>query len=119
MLKWTYSRRYSVILHCAALQGAAGCGGGIRSLRREEFCVCLTNIKYQHAKEIADTLRQAIAEKTIECECSSIRVTASFGLSFVDDAGEATLPQLLKEADQAMYKAKDAGRNSVVAYCAM
>jgi len=68
---------------------------------------------------VAERLR-AIIEKTpfvLKNAGTAIELTASFGLSC--STGDADTPeQLLKQADQALYKAKADGRNRVVANAA-
>jgi len=44
------------------------------------------------------------------------RITASFGLTTAV-AGD-TVSSMLRRADEALYEAKDAGRNRVTAHCA-
>jgi PleD family two-component response regulator len=44
-----------------------------------------------------------------------LRVTSSFGLSSME-FGAANLKMLIDEADQALYAAKQAGRNKVVRF---
>ena len=40
-----------------------------------------------------------------------VQVSASLGVTFLSAAGEVDADQLLRQADQAMYQAKVAGRN--------
>jgi len=83
----------------------------------EEFCMLVTGVKAHQAQEFADQIR-----KLIENSCASAvlpgqaaRITASFGVvSF--DSGAATLAELIKQADQALYLAKSSGRNRVCRY---
>lgn len=77
----------------------------------EEFVVLMPETGTAGALKLAERLRMAIAEKTV----NGLTVTASIGVasaSIVDD--ECTLYRLLAEADQAMYAAKAAGRNRVL-----
>jgi diguanylate cyclase (GGDEF)-like protein len=82
----------------------------------EEFCMLVTGTVLR-AQEIAENCRHAI-ENT--CGAAVIpgetaRITASFGLSSFE-GGAATLTELIKQADQALYLAKDSGRNRVCRY---
>ncbi len=75
----------------------------------EEFCVVLPDIDDIVGLAIAERLR-----KTIEsAEMEGRRVTVSIGLSrrIPDD----TIAALLERADQALYRAKEGGRNQVQA----
>ncbi len=80
----------------------------------EEFAVLLPETALAQARDVAERLRQALAEVTVEVEAGAppIRVTASFGL-VVGDADIGTVDALFAHADQAMYAAKRAGRNRI------
>jgi diguanylate cyclase (GGDEF)-like protein len=74
----------------------------------EEFVVVLPSTELKQAQEVAERIRVAIASKPFALEASSIRVTISVGVA----AG--TLSHLLlSAADQALYRAKDLGRDRV------
>ncbi|MBW9087985.1 PleD family two-component system response regulator [Rhizobium wenxiniae] len=85
----------------------------------EEFVVVMPDTDAAAAAAVAERLR-AIIEKTpfvLKSAGTAISLTASFGLSC--STGDADTPeQLLKQADQALYKAKAEGRNRVVANAA-
>lgn len=85
----------------------------------EEFVVVMPDTDAAAAAAVAERLR-AIIEKTpfvLKGAGTAISLTASFGLSC--STGDADTPeQLLKQADQALYKAKAEGRNRVVANAA-
>ncbi len=76
----------------------------------EEFVVWLPRTGLQDAQCVADKLRAAIAAQP---HAGGHRVTASLGVAQWQ-AGEL-LSDVLLRADQAMYQAKHAGRNRVVA----
>ncbi|MCH9799137.1 MAG: GGDEF domain-containing protein [Betaproteobacteria bacterium] len=81
----------------------------------EEFAVQLPNISLKKAIRVAEKFRKAImAMPIVLSRQKSISITASFGVSDIGD----TIDNLLNHADQAMYKAKNNGRNLVVAYAA-
>jgi len=85
----------------------------------EEFVVILPNISPKDANSLAQRLRRKVSEITIDA--ASIMITISIGISRFDTAElfESALEnydQLLKEADQALYHAKRAGRNCVAYY---
>ncbi len=85
----------------------------------EEFIICLPNTGYEQGKKIAERIRRAVEELSINLLYlkEPIKVTASFGLaSSVPDENEST-DTLIIQADEAMYKAKEAGRNKVCAAC--
>lgn len=82
----------------------------------EEFLLVIPNCDSQTAKEIANRIRVRIFEEpfTSLLLTQSFHVTCSFGIA-IADAGTATVDLLLASADRALYAAKGAGRNSVVA----
>ncbi|TKB49383.1 GGDEF domain-containing protein [Ferrimonas sediminicola] len=76
----------------------------------EEFAVLLPNTPMAGALHVANTLQRAIAAHRVEWSGSALQVTASVGLASVSGR-EAELPDLLQQADTALYRAKHLGRN--------
>lgn len=77
----------------------------------EEF-VCLAIIKQdKEAEEVFERVRAALESIKLEAEGQPVRITASLGVTV---ALEQDLDSMLARADQAVYKAKEAGRNRVV-----
>ena len=74
----------------------------------EEFLVLLPQQDWRHAAMIAEKLRAAIASASFP---EVGRVTASFGVS--EYAAGDTVASLVKRADEALYRAKNQGRNRV------
>ena len=84
----------------------------------EEFAVVLPETGYERALEVARKLRGAVASRPFSHEGKDVGVTASFGLCGLDTvpAGERELAgRVLKVADAALYRSKQAGRNRVTA----
>ncbi|SEI42533.1 GGDEF domain-containing protein [Frateuria terrea] len=79
----------------------------------EEFGVLLPDCGLDSGIERAESIRRAIAALS-EREDPGIPVSASFGVAWTDESGY-DLRQLLMDADHALYRAKRAGRNCVVA----
>ncbi len=79
----------------------------------EEFIILLPETTLKDAIDFAERLRKGIEALLIDVEGGEpIGVTASFGVScFPQPAQDAE--QLLNQADQAMYQAKNSGRNAV------
>ena len=85
----------------------------------EEFTVCLPNTELEQGKRIAERMRRAIEELNISFLYlkEPIKITASFGVaSCIPKKGESA-DKLIRQADGAMYKAKEEGRNKVYAAC--
>jgi diguanylate cyclase (GGDEF)-like protein len=83
----------------------------------EEFCILLPGVDALRAAVVAERIRfrvEAQAGPGIR-SIPGLRVTASFGLSSLE-FGAAGLKTLIDEADQALYAAKQTGRNKVVRY---
>ena len=88
----------------------------------EEFLTILPEQPLETAFLAADRLRAAIEDLAIPHEAASPDadspriVTASVGLSRLAAGESKSVEHLLKEADDALYRAKKAGKNRVVAY---
>jgi len=84
----------------------------------EEFSALLVNAEKGKALEIAERIRGVIEAKHFEREDGGwLSVTISIGVSSLQAGGENTgniAEELVDRADQALYLAKNAGRNQVV-----
>ncbi len=80
----------------------------------EEFCIVLPGLDLAQAAVIAERLREKTQSQVGPGVRSipDLKVTASYGVSALQ-VGATSLPQLIEEADQALYAAKQAGRNIV------
>ena len=72
----------------------------------------LPNITYEKGIERAEEVRAAVASREFTSGPSAIRVTSSFGVAVYPQHG-LTRNTLISAADQALYKAKNAGHNQV------
>ena len=82
----------------------------------EEFAIVLPKTGYEQGLDVARKVRAAIAQPPFKTEGKSVDVTASFGVCGLDrvPAGERRLAErVLKIADAALYRSKNAGRNCV------
>jgi diguanylate cyclase (GGDEF)-like protein len=83
----------------------------------EELVLLLTQTGLPGALEAAGRLREQIAAAVHTVAGVSIQATASFGLATLDGATETIdHAELVARADQALYRAKSAGRNRVVVW---
>ncbi len=82
----------------------------------EEFVLVMPDTDMALAYRIGERLRQIIASAPFEVESTNrpLDITISIGVSALDGAAD-TPEELLKRADQALYRAKRDGRNRVVA----
>ncbi len=78
----------------------------------EEFVIILPNTKLQEAGIIAEKIRLTTEAHAFKAEKSPMKITISLGVSSLNDEVESTLA-LIKFADDALYKAKDSGRNMI------
>jgi diguanylate cyclase (GGDEF)-like protein len=94
--------------------------GGVRQidllgrLGGEEFAVALMETDMPAALETAERLRREIAAEPFDVGAANIQVTVSVGVA-TRRASDDNAAQLLSLADKAMYLAKTAGRNRVIA----
>ena len=75
----------------------------------EEFAVIVPQASFFEAQELAEKLRAAVAAEKIEFQGRTLQVTASFGVAEARKGWG--VPTLIKGADQALYAAKENGRN--------
>lgn len=79
----------------------------------EEFVVILPEITSESALQVAERVRSAIASISFPLAGGlESAVTASIGISYCAD-GEASPQIMVARADQALYRAKQSGRNRV------
>ncbi len=77
----------------------------------EEFVLALPGASMQQALDVAERLRHALAHSPTRIGHQSIPVTASIGVTVARPG--ARFEQLVREADEAMYRTKFDGRNGV------
>lgn len=82
----------------------------------EEFIMLLPDTGPEGAATMADRVRESIANTSVEIEGGSISVTASIGVATYNGAKEITSKTLISAADQALYQAKETGRDRVCIY---
>ncbi len=77
----------------------------------EEFCCLLPQTDLSGALVLAERFRQLIEAQTTTCQKKDIKVTISLGVAEMmpNDSAES----FLKRADDALYNAKNSGRNRV------
>lgn len=82
----------------------------------EEFIFILN---YKHSDEVVDVAERCriqIQNQVIVLKCmTQINISASFGIAFSKDG--ASKEAVIRQADQALYLAKEQGRNRVQVYC--
>ncbi len=79
----------------------------------EEFLITLPNSSAKEAKEQAEKIRRAIAESSLIHQRSTVKFSVSIGV-FATEDNNITFEQMIKQADLALYSAKDSGKNQVM-----
>lgn len=77
----------------------------------EEFVVLLNNANVANARLIAERIRMEVAGMCLTTDKGLLQATLSCGLSLLQENDTAS--SLLDRADQALYQAKQTGRNKV------
>jgi len=77
----------------------------------EEFVILLSDTDANGAELLAERIRSSIEHHTIAYGMETIKITASLGVSTFHDGD--TIESFVKHADEAMYTAKNNGRNQV------
>ncbi len=82
----------------------------------EEFAIVLYEASREYVAEVLTRIQRSIAELNIPHEASRVasRLTVSIGAAFVLPAANRTLEGLIQLADEALYCAKEEGRNRVI-----
>jgi diguanylate cyclase (GGDEF)-like protein len=87
-------------------------GDLIGRLGGDEFAAVLHNVGRDKALAVAERIRSTFAAVAIEVDGRPVAATVSIGIACAE-AGPLDIPDLLAQADQALYHAKERGRNRV------
>ncbi len=103
-------RRVSAILKASArgIDIVARYGG-------EEFAIVLEGTDRMGARQLAERIRQEVAQQSFESAKGSFRATLSLGVAVYPDDARAK-QEIIAKADQALYAAKHGGRNRTVCH---
>ncbi|MEA4848278.1 MAG: GGDEF domain-containing protein [Clostridiaceae bacterium] len=89
--------------------------GWIARYGGDEFLLCLPAINQKAAAQMANRIRNAIAQKDFRGKSKVIRVSCSFGVrTLYRSDGANTLTQIIGILDKKLYEAKAAGGNKVI-----
>jgi two-component system cell cycle response regulator len=80
----------------------------------EEFAVVLPNVSKESIYTVYDRFREMVSKQSFGHESKQFHITVSIGIAFSNDAESSD--DLLAHADQALYQAKESGRNRIVDY---
>ncbi|MDO9010484.1 MAG: diguanylate cyclase [Gallionella sp.] len=104
-----------VLIHVAKTVRAALREGDI--LMRyggEEFLVILPAASKENSRDVGERMRRMVEETSVADGDQMIRVTISLGITSYPELEVASEQDLVKRADEALYTAKESGRNKVI-----
>ena len=81
----------------------------------DEFIVLMPETNQEQASQVVERVRLALETHPLELSSSSVVLTISSGVTSFS-GGQESIETLLSQADQALYRAKETGRNKVVRY---
>jgi len=79
----------------------------------EEFCLVLPETNLNHAEEVAERIRTRVESYGFSGNLSALKLTLSLGVASVSGGRIKTEDELIRLADEALYLAKNNGRNRV------
>jgi diguanylate cyclase (GGDEF)-like protein len=79
----------------------------------EEFVAILPHTRYDEARQTAERVRHAIEQNAFRVGERALRITVSLGVATYPSETVDSPNALIHEADKALYRAKQAGRNTV------
>ena len=82
----------------------------------EEFAILLPHTSLESALIVANRIGAIIGRLTFRIAEHEVRITASIGVASTADAGVERAEDLVRAADQALFRAKREGRDRVVAF---
>lgn len=80
----------------------------------EEFVIILPGASVKDSYNLAERLRHLVEDTSVHHGTQTIAVTVSIGISSYPECNAADANTLLKYADDALYLAKESGRNCIV-----
>jgi diguanylate cyclase (GGDEF)-like protein len=82
----------------------------------EEFVILLPETSIHHAQNIANRIRLLVLDRPIMTDRGEVSVSVSLGISSMEGDCDSRLEWVIDQADQALLKAKDLGRNRTVTW---
>ncbi|MCK4625637.1 MAG: diguanylate cyclase [Phycisphaerae bacterium] len=95
--------------HLRAYDTIGRCGG-------DEFLIVMPDCSLAEAKVVAERIREVILQTPVVADQKEFNQSISIGIATTKDVTFTRPNELIKNADEALYAAKRAGRNCVVAY---
>ncbi|MHB0897016.1 MAG: GGDEF domain-containing protein [Spirochaetales bacterium] len=105
-----------VLIHVSkVIRGALREGDVALRYGGEEFMIVLPGASITDAFEIADRVRRLVAETVFQHGSNMLSLTISGGAAAWPDYNASSAEALVKRADESLYKAKEEGRNRIIA----
>jgi diguanylate cyclase (GGDEF)-like protein len=104
---------YVLVSLAGLLQSTLRKGDLVSRYGGEEFCVVMNVTKNEDALDVMEKIRKKIEETVFVYRGKTIPVTISCGVTWIP---EESLEEMIRKADQMLYRAKQEGRNRVVVY---
>ncbi|MCB2180399.1 MAG: GGDEF domain-containing protein [Desulfobulbaceae bacterium] len=82
----------------------------------EEFLILLQDIEKDRALPVAEKIRITVEEHQFHLAGADIKKTVSIGVSEYPDVKAKGIWEVIKQADVALYNAKDSGRNCAIQF---
>lgn len=80
----------------------------------EEFCLCMPGASLHQASLACERYRKGLQQLIVDTPPHQLQVTASFGIT--EFTGNDDVEQLMARADNALYQAKNNGRNRIICF---
>jgi diguanylate cyclase (GGDEF)-like protein len=97
-----------------ALQETVRGQDAVARMGGDEFCIVLPDTGLAEAGMAAERMRSKVDDMTLQYRGETVRVRASLGVASSEGCG-LSWQSLVEQSDAALYRAKRAGRNRVVA----
>lgn len=82
----------------------------------EEFAIILPGNSFHEAYQLAENIRKAIEQSSVQHGENIITIRVSIGVNSTIPTYQSSVTDFLDQADQALYQAKEQGRNRVVCF---
>lgn len=97
----------SILINCVRSSDIVGRYGG------EEFGVVFADTDLEEVQRICEHIRKKIEEHDFNIDGKFVKVTLSIGVNYSLPGKNALSSEMIQRADEALYKAKNSGRNKV------
>ena len=103
----------AILKHVAKILSAENPDGEVYRWGGEEFILILPNSTLDDAKNLAEKIRTTVMDSVCNFGGDALKVTMSFGVSEISSG--LSVEDNVKIADDRLYRAKESGRNRVIA----